>query len=282
MICAVVLLCHLASGTEKAYLGSDISWLTSWTETKLDSDYLTYTNGSIEINGEIFQKGIVAHAPSSLIFDIGGVWQSFHACIGISKYSKDPACGISAGEAQFRVLGDGVVLRDWDMKGSPESTTCFDIDISSVKMLILDADPNWSLHCDFSTWAEAYVSAIEFPTDQPSMLPTEQPSMFPTDQPSLLPTEQPSMFPTKQPSIFPSEQPPEDSSKDIQDCQRNVHEIIIYSLGTTTLLFFFMLMVMCFHNKDTSPKALPAFVYSENMSKNTRKVSLNTEDIGEL
>ena len=85
------------------------------------------------------------------------MYSKFSACIGISKYSNNSKCGVTIGDARFRVSGDNVVLRDWEVKGSPGDPTCVEIDVLDVNVLILEMDNNGTRNCDFSTWADAKI-----------------------------------------------------------------------------------------------------------------------------
>ena len=140
-------------------MGSDIpfsSCTTIWRTCKVDGDF-KHGNGKIEINGHIYEKGIVQHAAGVAKFTLRGEYTRFSSCIGISKLDADPDCGVTAGDARFRIKGDQLVLRDWDVKGSPEDPTCFDIGIIDVEELELEVDLNGSRDCDLSTWADAKV-----------------------------------------------------------------------------------------------------------------------------
>ena len=115
--------------------------------------------GKIEINGNFFKKGIVAHARSVIKFSLDSKYDVFSSCIGISK-SDNPksTCGIDVGDARFRVWGDHMILQNWIVKGSPEDPTCIKVVITDVNELTLETDLNFSRECDFSTWADAKVA----------------------------------------------------------------------------------------------------------------------------
>ena len=60
------------------YLGSDISFLSctrGWGNCTVDGDY-NHGPGQIEINGHIFEKGYVSHAPGKATFPLYGL----HIC----------------------------------------------------------------------------------------------------------------------------------------------------------------------------------------------------------
>ena len=140
-------------------MGSDIpytSCTTIWETCKVDGDF-KHSDGKIEINGHIYKKGIVDHAVGQAIFSLGQRYFQLATCIGISQLSSDLRCGITVGDARFLVKGDNVVLRDWEVKGSPEDPTCFEVDVTDVNELILEVDLNGSRDCDLATWADAKV-----------------------------------------------------------------------------------------------------------------------------
>ena len=125
---------------------------------KVDGDFL-HGGGKIEINGHMYQKGIVFHAKGKAKFNIGRRYFKFSSCIGMTKYNNNAECGVTIGEAKFRVSGDNVVLRDWELKSSPGDPTCFDVDVTDVQELILEVDSNGSYACDMAAWADAKVIA---------------------------------------------------------------------------------------------------------------------------
>ena len=140
-------------------MGSDIPFLsctTGWQSCKIDGDY-KHGEGQVEISGVMYKKGIVAHAPGKATFWLDGLYDKLLTCIGISQLSSDLRCGVTTGDARFRVLGDDKVLKEWAVKSSPEVSTCFEVDIINVKELILETDLNGSRDCDLSTWADAKV-----------------------------------------------------------------------------------------------------------------------------
>ena len=144
------------------YLGSDIKYTLcdckDWGKCKVDADYRNGP-GKIEINGNFFKKGIVAHARSVIKFQLDSKYDVFSSCIGISKSNTATSvCGISVGDARFRVWGDHVILQNWIVKGSPEDPTCIRVVITDVNELTLETDLNFSRDCDFSTWVDAKVA----------------------------------------------------------------------------------------------------------------------------
>ena len=118
------------------------------------------TEDSIDINGVIYARGIVQRAAGTIEFTLDQQYDVFHACIGISKLASDPNCGVSSGDARFRVLGDdNHVLREWEVKTTPTEATCFEVIITGTMTMTLETDLNGSQECDIATWADAKVSS---------------------------------------------------------------------------------------------------------------------------
>ena len=55
----------------------------------------------LTLGGQLFDKGLCAHAPSRFVFDFGGKWKTLTATVGLRDGAADQ------GSAIFRVLGDG-------------------------------------------------------------------------------------------------------------------------------------------------------------------------------
>ena len=142
-------------------MGSDIPFVSctvGWESCRVDGDYKHGANsGKIEINGVIYSKGFVAHAAGAATFSIDGSYTKLSTCIGISPIASDARCGVTVGDARFRILGNANVLQDWIVKGSPEAATCLEVDINGVTNLVLETDLNGTRDCDISTWADAKI-----------------------------------------------------------------------------------------------------------------------------
>ncbi len=106
--------------------------------------------GIITINGIQYDKGLGVHAPSEVIYDIGGKFETFIADVGI-----DDEVGYE-GSVTFEIWGDGVKLWESDvMLGTtpPESVT---VDVSGVEILsLVVTDANDGDAYDHGNWAGA-------------------------------------------------------------------------------------------------------------------------------
>jgi hypothetical protein len=87
----------------------------------------------LQLNGEIFSKGLYAHANSRFVFPLDAKWKTFSASIGL----RDGAT--NQGSAVFRVVGDGKELyRSKIMRpGQKESVR---VEIPGVQQLELHAE----------------------------------------------------------------------------------------------------------------------------------------------
>ena len=107
------------------------------------------TGGPMVIAGREFDRGVGAHAPTTLTYDLGGAYDSFVSMIGI-----DDAAG-PRGRAVFRVICDGRVAFESSPIGHGPAESVR-VSLAGVKKMTLDVDPGPDLeisdHCD---WAGA-------------------------------------------------------------------------------------------------------------------------------
>jgi hypothetical protein len=120
--------------------------------------------GALKLDGDVHERGIGVHAHSRLEFVLGKRWRSFYVRCGI-----DDAAG-HEGEAIFRILGDGKVLKEvrCSRRGKARARTVL-LDVSDVDRLVLEAVPGESYTSDLCDWAEARVfnaAPIEYPDNK--------------------------------------------------------------------------------------------------------------------
>ena len=79
----------------------------------------------------------------------------FGACIGIRSVSGGRT---NCGSSRFRVTGDGKVFRDWQRRDWGEVAECFNVSLSGMNVLKLEADDAGDgQDCDHAAWADALV-----------------------------------------------------------------------------------------------------------------------------
>ncbi|MFD8920444.1 NPCBM/NEW2 domain-containing protein [Streptomyces sp. NPDC059569] len=109
----------------------------------------------ISLGGTTYAKGLGVHAPSEIVYHLGGRAKRLTARVGIDDFSAGQS---AAGGVRARVSGDGVQLFDsgtLTAAGGPKSV---DVDVTGVQILRLvvqDANGNGSY--DHTSWAEALV-----------------------------------------------------------------------------------------------------------------------------
>ena len=106
--------------------------------------------GPLRIAGRSYERGIGVLSYTRLEYVLGGRWETFFARCGI-----DDTAG-AEGDAVFRVLGDGKVLKEVRRRrGEPPETVR--VDVAGIDRLVLEALPGDSYISDFCDWAEARV-----------------------------------------------------------------------------------------------------------------------------
>lgn len=110
----------------------------------LDRDHSTF----LTVGGRIFGKGIHAHAPSRIAYDLGGVWTRFTVKAGVMDHSR------FGGTVQFQIVGDGKVL------ANSSTLRClqlheFSLDVTGVRTLSLEAsDGGDGAKNDWAAWLD--------------------------------------------------------------------------------------------------------------------------------
>jgi hypothetical protein len=106
----------------------------------------------LSLGGQVYQKGLYAHASSRYVFPVAGKWKRFRASIGL----RDGAG--AQGSAIFVVRGDGKELyRSPILRAGVQKE--IDLDISGIKELELLADgAEGHNHNCWSIWAAPLVS----------------------------------------------------------------------------------------------------------------------------
>ncbi len=100
----------------------------------------------LEAGGEIYARGIYAHAPARHEYDLGGKWQKLRGRVALATGND--------GSVQFEIRGDGREL--WKSKMiKAEQSAVFDIDVKDVKQLELIVDPTADGNrADWGLWIE--------------------------------------------------------------------------------------------------------------------------------
>jgi hypothetical protein len=123
------------------------TWAQEWGEPKMGK---SVDNNTLKLDKRIFEFGIGSHAPSKLIWNLGGAYKKFHSYIGLDDES---ACGNGA---IWVVKGDGKPLYRSAVLTSRE-TDYITLDINGVNVLELETLDNGDKDCDHADWAGAWL-----------------------------------------------------------------------------------------------------------------------------
>ncbi len=108
--------------------------------------------GPITIEGQTYTKGLGVHAPSEVVYNINGEYDTFLAEIG----TDDGTCDIST--VVFEVYGDGQRIYQSPVIRQTDAPRSIEVDIEGVNQLRLvvtnSGDNNY---CDHANWADARV-----------------------------------------------------------------------------------------------------------------------------
>jgi len=119
--------------------------------------------GPLRLQGRQYERGIGVHAYTRLEFALGKRWKSLFVRCGI-----DDAAG-REGDAIFRVIGDGKMLKEIRCSRAGNQTAEIRLDVSNVDRLVLETDPGESYTSDFCDWAEVRVfnaPAVQIPNEE--------------------------------------------------------------------------------------------------------------------
>ena len=149
-------------GRGTTYL-SDLTWISvanGWGPVEKDmsnGEEAAGDGGPITVGGVAHTKGLGAHAPSDIHYNIGGVCSSFNAVVGIDGEIL-PAYQ-STSSVVFQVWGDGAKLYDSGIVGFTTPPVNVSVDLtgkSDLELIVTDAgDGNAADHAD---WADARVT----------------------------------------------------------------------------------------------------------------------------
>jgi alpha-galactosidase len=142
---------------------SDINWFYSsngW--GPVEKDMSVGESGAndgrkITLNGVSYEKGLGAHSPSEIYYNIGGNYAEFTSVVGL-----DDEVG-SNGSVTFEVWGDGQKL--WDsglLKGNSDPVNV-KVSIAGVKILkLVITNGGDNKDYDHADWADAMIKAYDY------------------------------------------------------------------------------------------------------------------------
>lgn len=166
MSIAILNLNFFISAQSTVYL-SDLSWTTQQCGASSDFPLGTQKDAAIDGNemvlrkdgiSHIFSKGLGAHAPSQITYDISHLNANhFYAYAGVDvRTTNDYLNGKEGIIANFKVLADGQVLDESGEMNPTKDAYYFDVDIpENIKELTLVAEQGDNNYSDWIIWGDA-------------------------------------------------------------------------------------------------------------------------------
>lgn len=152
-----------APPTGDSYL-SDLPWVSAangWGPVELDRSNGKQAAGDgtpIAFGGVTYAKGLGVHAPSEIVYHLGGRGNRFTALVGIDDFSKKQS---AAGATRATVRGDGRVLATTPVLTGASGPTSLDLDVRGIRLLhLVVEDANANSAFDHTSWALARVTVV--------------------------------------------------------------------------------------------------------------------------
>jgi arylsulfatase A-like enzyme len=146
--------------TADTYL-SDIPWVSAtngWGPVELDASNGRKAAGDgtpISFGGVTYAKGLGVHAPSQIVYHLGGKASRLTAVVGIDDFSARQS---TVGGTAAEVWGDGVLLLDTGRLTAAGGPRPVDVDVTGVRLLrLVVRNANSSTSYDHTSWAAAHL-----------------------------------------------------------------------------------------------------------------------------
>ncbi len=108
---------------------------------------------TIILNGVTYAKGLGAHAPSAIVYKLGGRYTRFLSEVGIDDERSDNV----SGSVIFRVYTDDILVYDSGVMSTTSATKSINVDVTNKRTLKLVIDSNGNNGGDHGDWAGARV-----------------------------------------------------------------------------------------------------------------------------
>ncbi|MFH9740914.1 NPCBM/NEW2 domain-containing protein [Streptomyces roseolus] len=146
-----------------AYL-SDLQWVSAtngWGPVERDRSNGRKAAGDgtpISFGGATYAKGLGVHAPSEIVYHLGGTADRFTAVVGIDDFSTKQS---ATGATKASVRGDGKVLFTSGKLTGAGGPVPVDLDVRGVRLLhLVVEDANGNTAFDHTSWARARVTVV--------------------------------------------------------------------------------------------------------------------------
>ncbi|MFD8634040.1 sulfatase-like hydrolase/transferase [Streptomyces sp. NPDC059533] len=152
-----------APPTRDGYL-SDLPWVSAangWGPVEIDRSNGKQAAGDgtpIAFGGVTYAKGLGVHAPSEIVYHLGGRASRFTALVGIDDFSTKQS---SAGATRAVVRGDGRTLHTTATLTGAGGPARIDLDVTGVRLLhLVVEDANARTSYDHTSWAQPWVTVV--------------------------------------------------------------------------------------------------------------------------
>ncbi len=143
---------------------SDLPWVSAtngWGPVEIDRSNGKQAAGDgtpIAFGGVTYAKGLGVHAPSEIVYHLGGRASRFTALVGIDDFSTNQS---PAGATRAVVRADGRTLLTTATLTGATGPTAIDLDVTGVRLLhLLVEDANARSSFDHTSWARPYVTVV--------------------------------------------------------------------------------------------------------------------------
>lgn len=137
---------------------SDLEWISAkngWGSVERDMSNGEQASGdgnTLTINGETFKKGLGVHAPSEIVYFLGGNVAKFQSKIGVDDEMSDA----SPSSIVFQVWGDGKKLYDSGLMTARDDAKTVDVNVEGIELLkLVVTDGGNGNASDHGDWADA-------------------------------------------------------------------------------------------------------------------------------
>lgn len=146
-----------------------------------DADFIK--GRMLETHGIKFSKGLFTNAPSSVVYDLGGMYKKL-----VSEIVVEDSTVCSSG-AEFKVFLDDVIIYTSKKILSSDEPQHIELDVSNGKSLRLETYTAPDGTCDWTIWGNPYLVVDE---SKPTITPSPQVTATPRPQGDFLVNLEPS------------------------------------------------------------------------------------------
>jgi hypothetical protein len=168
---------------------SDLAWVSAtngWGPVERDMSVGGSGAGdgtTLTLNGVTYAKGLGVHAPSEIVYNLGGTYAQFTSDIGIDDRQT------TSGSVVFQVFADGVKRYDSGVMTPASATKTITLDMTGVQQLkLVVTDAGDGIDYDHADWAGARLLTSSTPAPTPAPTPPPPTATIPLAPSNLVAT----------------------------------------------------------------------------------------------